>query len=358
MRNRIIGILLGIILGMVILVLQSRMTAPKPWNLLPENEGQITSIALQYTSSADELMLPVYMAFLSEIASDVAITAVCGDASDARRFKRLIREWGIEYPERVKAVDVGAPITGWCKDRFLVAQGSRNTLIYPTVEKSGLSARINDALVAPSIANAFPKRFTTVKLNLNFDAGDFLQTREHVIVSDVLWLRNGKPHNFMKKLSELFTQDIVYLRGAPDHHIGMYVALVDEKTVIVGDPSAAMKLWFADVIGEFNSADFSADIIDRFDQAAVQLKTHGFNVIRVPLVVLGERVYITYTNGIFETRGERRIAYIPTYGISTLDKAGISAFESAGFKVHPIPVGKLYKYRGTIGCMFNVLERE
>lgn len=357
MRSKIIGIILGLTLGAVILVLQSRLTAPEAWNLLPENEGQIRTIALQYASSTDKLMLPVYKSFLQEIPPDVEVIAVCGDSSDAGRFKRLIYEWGIEHPERVKTVDVGAPITGWCKDRFLVAQGSRNTLICPTIDKSGLGARINDALVAPSLADAYPRRFVAAHSDLNYDAGDFQQTRERVIVSDVLWRRNGSPPDFEKRLGRMFTQKIVYLHNAPDHHIGMYAAPVDEHTVVVGDPRMAQKLWFADVVGEYGKADFSPATISRFDQAAKQLKDAGFKVIRAPLVVLGPRVYITYTNGVFETRGGRHIAYIPTYGIPSLDKAGISAFESAGCEVHQIPVGGLFKYRGTIGCMVNMLER-
>lgn len=357
MRNRVIGIALGLLLGLIILVLQGWLTVPKKWNLLQENEGQIISIALQYVSSTDELMLPVYKAFLKQISPDVEVIAICGNASEAQRFRQHIEDWKLDYPERVKTVVVGANITGWCKDRFLVARSSKNILVCPTTDKSGLGTRINDALVAPAVADTFPKRFVSTHSDLNFDAGDFLQTRSSVIVSDVLWRRNGNPHEFRKKLSEMFTQKVVYLHGAPDHHIGMYAAPIDEHTAVVGDPRMAQKLWNPRMEAKFGHADFSQSMINQFDQAAKQLKASGFKLIRAPLIVLGPRVYITYTNGIFETQTSHHIAYMPTYGIPELDHAGELAFKAAGCDVRLIPVGKLYKFRGTIGCMINVLDR-
>lgn len=357
MRSRGLGIMLGLVLGVIILVLHARLTGPRKWNLLPEDEGRITSIALQYASSADELMLPVYRAFLREIGSDVEVLAVCGNSSDARRFRRLTKGWGIERPERIRTVEVGSPITGWCKDRFLVARASRNNLICPRADASGLGARINDALVAPVLAHAYPGRYTAVHADLDFDAGDFLQTRSRVIVSDVLWRRNGSPPNFQKRLAGMFEQKVIYLDGAPDHHIGMYAAPLDERAVIVGDPRMARKLWTPRMDAEFGHPDFSPATIARFDRMARQLGGSFPTVIRAPLVVLGPRVYITYTNCVFETRGRRHIGYIPTYGIPELDRAGTSAFSAAGCQVRPIPVGKLYRFRGTIGCMINVLDR-
>jgi hypothetical protein len=69
------------------------------------------------------------------------------------------------------------------------------------------------------------------------------------------------------------------------------------------------------------------------------------------------KTFITYTNGVFETRDGVRIVYMPWYDWPALDEAARATYASLGYRVHPVPVRALYPLRGTIGCLINVLAR-
>ena len=96
-----------------------------------------------------------------------------------------------------------------------------------------------------------------------------------------------------------------------------------------------------------------------FDRAAQLLVARGFRVERVPVVVLaGSGSYITYTNALFDRRGDTRIIYLPTYAQPALDAAGAAFWRDHGFEVHPIDVSPIYQLNGSLGCLVNVLARD
>lgn len=357
MRNRVIGMALGLALAVGFLALSSNRPARTRWRLLPENEQAISCIAIQYTTESATYTAPCLKSFLKQADPGIDVIVACGNKADAASFNRWLRDENIKSPNRFRTVVVGVPITGWCKDRFLVASSSPSSLICPTVTESPLPTRTNDALVAPALERAFPHRFRSVQVPLRFDSGDILATRSGVIVSDVLWARNNWPKGLERRLRRMFGGRIVRLHDAPEHHIGMYAAPLDGRTVVVGDPSWGKKLWTDRMDAKLGHADFSRDAVAPFEQAAKQLKAAGFHVCRVPLVVLGPQTYVTYTNGVFEVRGGKKIVYAPWYDEPSLDKAAQSVYESEGWEVRPVPVRSVYRFRGTIGCLVNVLER-
>lgn len=356
MRNKLIGIALGLLIAGGFVLRQSRLPGLDSLQLLPENSGAIKTVALQYTRQSGLSSSPCYRAFLGQLEPGTEVIVVCGDDADAASFRHLIADRCLTRA-RIETVTVGKPITGWCKDRFLVTSDRPAALVHPPAADPGLAARSNDSLVAPALAKAYPNRFRCVELPIRFDAGDIVATRSRVIVSDNLWRKYGRPADFKAQLYRQFGRGVLWLRGVPDHHIGMYAAPLDERTVVVGDPELGRSLWTKASETSLGAADFSSATVAAFKRAARQLRSAGFRVIRAPLIPLGPQTYVTYTNGVFETRGGRRIVYMPVYGDAALDAAGRKAFESAGWQVRPIPVRSVYKFRGTIGCMINVLER-
>ena len=67
-------------------------------------------------------------------------------------------------------------------------------------------------------------------------------------------------------------------------------------------------------------------------------------MVKLPTAVLGVKTYISYTNGVFETRHGVRIVYMPWYDEPTLDNAARRAYESAGWQVVPIPVRTVFRF--------------
>ena len=359
MRNRIIGVVLGLAIAACILIWQTNGRRSAGWDLLPENEGAISAVEIQYSRDAAKFILPCYRAFLTQLDPATEIIAVCGDESEARDFRNAVSSWGIADSERIHTVAVGRQITGWAKDRFLIGHSRRSSfLICPLASDTGLATRTHDALVAPALARAYSGRFHSVHAPIHFDAGDILATHTRVIVSDVLWRKNDNSPELGQQLEEMFGRRVIRLCGVPDHHIGMYAAPLDEHTVIVGDPKLAQAFWTNQMESSLGHADFSDRTTAPFELAAQQLRRAGFRVVRAPLIVLGPQIYVTYTNGVFETHGSRKIAFMPWYDEPALDRAGRKAYESVGWEVRPIPVRTVFRFRGTIGCLVNVLERK
>jgi hypothetical protein len=105
-------------------------------------------------------------------------------------------------------------------------------------------------------------------------------------------------------------------------------------------------------------ADFSQQTVARFERAEQQLVSQGFEVTRIVNVPFDDKTYLSYTNGVFEVRDGRHIAYVPSYDIPTLDDAAHETYRRLGWVVVPIHVRTLFPYHGTIGCVVNVLARK
>jgi hypothetical protein len=213
-----------------------------------------------------------------------------------------------------------------------------------------------------------------------FEGGDLAATPRYVFVDANLPHRNlgrgdASRAAIDRELRRAVGQDAVWLGGAfgevPRHHIMMYMVPLDDTTVAVGDVHAGVAL-LEDVrppLGDVHAGvalledarrplgDTTTEAV-RFDRAAALLVAHGFRVVRVPAVVLaGAGSYITYTNALFDRRGDKRIIYMPTYRQPALDAAGAAFWRSQGFEVHPIDVSTVYMLNGSLGCLVNVLAR-
>ncbi len=354
-RNRLIGIIAG--LAAAAAIAGQRHQRPE-LPILPENEGKLASVEVQYEPSSPELTRCV-ASFLRQIEPDVEVIAACADERACAQFRKLAAGWGLH---RFSTVSAGAPITGWSKDRFLVTASHPATLVTPRQETAGFQSRTNDQKVAPALARACPDRFRTKALPIRFDSGDILASRQHVFVSDVLWEKN-QHSGFVSKaelaryLRKTFGRNVVWLSPAPPHHIGMFLAPIDRATVAVGDPDLGRRLWTRDPPDALGTPDFSRAAVQPFRAVISQLEKSGFRVVRVPCVYFEPQVYLSYTNGVFETRGKRRIVYMPVCGQKALDAAARRAYEAAGFQVRPVPVRDVFRHRGTIGCLVNVLRR-
>jgi hypothetical protein len=346
LRNRLIGIAIGVSAALIALLLLSGDRRPPRYALLEESDGSLRVVAVQYTRAAAPYTRPCLQAFIRAAGPDVRVIAVCGDAGDADAARRDLG-LGIE------TVVVGKPITGWCKDRFLVGEGSVAPLIRPPVQPTGMGARDNDSLVSGALARALPDLCRDVEVPLKFDAGDILPAGKKLLVSDTLWAKNGKPSDFLERLRAVFSEEVLWLRGAPDHHIGMYAAPLANGVVVVGDPDLARPCWSSKLEDAYGKADFSAATVATFHHAAEQLEAAGYRVVRVPLTPIGPQTFISYTNGVFE----RDRVFMPWYGIPELDDAARAAYEAQGLAVFPIPVKSVYRFHGTIGCLVNVLAR-
>lgn len=172
-------------------------------------------------------------------------------------------------------------------------------------------------------------------------------------------------------LNQKLARHIIWLgdtpQAAPAHHLGMFLTVIG-NTAAVGDVRMAEKvaashpetLATLQAAGGIASPAFRADLSARLDRVARQMQTLGYRVVRVPLLPsTTPRAWLSYNNGIVETRNGKSIFYMPTFGAKTLDTAAAEIFQSTtGCTVEPIDCAHIWPLGGSLHCLVNVVARD
>jgi len=387
----------GVALGLVITVTVLRLVPeqalaepatgakPLPGALLAEEEGPLVEVLLHYVPKAEPVLWEPYRDFLGTLDPSTRLVAVVPDEPQVKQRLQafLARIDGTEWLwKRTRVVVVPGPISPWSKDRALVmsppAGESTSLLLVPEPPALRWTERRNDWRTVQLVATALPHRYQVHRLDLDFDAGDYAVTRRGLIVDVNLVEKNrGRGLTSGAKLKRFLEAKLggpVTVLGkqagdVPPHHLSMYVTPLGRAdgrdVVLVGDPRLSRSIVGSDFTpGELSAdtgqplkADFSATAIARHDRAAEALGAAGFEVVRIPTVAFEDKTYMAYTNGVFASHGDQRIAWVPRYDIPGLDDLAFATYRKLGWEVRPVSVRKVYPYHGTIGCLVNVLSR-
>jgi hypothetical protein len=331
--------------------------------LVPEDaSGALSRIAIHYAPNADRVALGVWKQLFAVLPASVDVQVEVAQQDD---FDRLIRELaGTPNLARMHPVIVGTPITTWSRDRY--AALDNETILAPPRVEAAYADRAGDANSAAAISHALYHREPNVA-GFAFEGGDLAATPHFVFADANLAARNLARGDvdraaIERELMRRISQQLIWLGDkpgeVPEHHIMMYMMPLDDTTVAVGDVRAGVQLLAKEPAGDSIDLDDTAVQAARFDRAAELLVARGFKVVRVPALVLdGGGSFVTYTNALFDRRGDTRIVYLPTYALPVLDLAAQHFYESQGFEVHPIDVSSIYKLDGSLGCLVNVLQR-
>ena len=400
----VIGIVLGVAVALAILVLRPReklpATSKEPEALagavLVEDEGALEEVLFQYVPKLEFVVADAYRDFLGTLDPTTKLVAVVpahGDLRDSgldvdasaalRKFLAKIDPSGA-LEHRTRIVETGGPISVWSKDRALVmgpfAGSPRTGLLIPMPPDPKWIERSNDWRTLASVAEAMPDLYYVHELPLMFDAGDFAVTGKRVLVDVNLFTKNRSrgvtsTDSLKELLGKLLNREIILLGkddgDVPRHHMSMYMAPLGD-TVLVGDPRAAVSIVGAEYApgelsietGDALKADFTDVEVQRYELAARELGAAGFRVVRIPTVPFDDKTYFAYTNGVYETRGGKKIAWVPQYAkdasdvkVARLDAIARETYADLGWEVRPVAVRAAYAYHGTIGCLANVLAR-
>ena len=341
--------------------------------VLSDCQGTIRELVIHYLSEGADIVGPTYGDFLQQLPSRVTVHVVCPDQA---AFEDLLGRVG---PTEciLSPVVVGHPITAWSRDRWLALAPAENayatTLLSPRSEMGAdlWPARAGDQRVGADLAAALGPRVVSVRSELYFDGGDFVADRETVFVTPAVLLRNLQQtvltrEELIERLSALLKRKVVLLRDAPDHHAGMFMMPVGDRTVLVGDPAAARRLLAdspethaADLCPQ-DGPDFAAATIARFDAVAEQCEAAGYRVVRIPIVPGHDgRTYLTYLNALLDRHGGRRIVYMPVFsGAGPLNRAAEEVWIGLGYVVRSVNCDACYPHFGSLRCLVNVLRRD
>ena len=388
---QISGLVIGLTAGTFLLGLTGSgvRQLPEPGPILSECDGRLRELVIHYEPSAKGIALPVYAQFLASLESDVAVNVVCRDAA---AYQELLSDLGTVRCT-LRPVLVHHPITTWSRDRWVALapsrKGNATTLWSPRGEAAEeiWPARAGDERVGRDIAVVSRKTILARRSSLYFDGGDFLADSENVFVIPRVLQRNlqhtvATKEELMKLLSAHLKRRVILLDEAPDHHAGMFMASVGNRTMLVGDPSLAKALAVelrqtsASVSdqprleqnpeggilfpGLPGGADFSSQTQRLFDAVAAQCRGLGYRVIRVPTALAPDgRTYYTYLNALIDRQGSRRIVYVPSYhGVERMNLAAQRVWEGLGYEVRAVDCSSTYRHFGCLHCLVNVVRRD
>jgi hypothetical protein len=378
-----LGAFLGIALAAAMVIALGAQWTPRPaavgvaGKLLPEASGPLREVLMHYVPGLEDVVEASYTDFLRAVGTDVKIDVVVPKGSDLGVLDALLRRIDASggLAGRVTIIPTDGPITTWSKDRALVARSAGGlTLVAPAEPSRSWAQRHNDWQTVESVALFSRGRLRATYLPLDFDAGDVVVDDGRIIVDGNFLEKNQHRGvttipELKRRLVSLFRVPVLVLGQSagdtPRHHLAMYMTTLTDGVVLVGDIVAARSIVgeafepgdASGDTGEPLRADFSDATRARFDRAARDLEAAGYRVERIPNVPFDDKTYISYTNGVFETRGGSRIAYMPVYGLERLDAAARAVYERLGWQVRPIRVKTVYPFHGTIGCLVNVIDR-
>lgn len=380
----VLGSVVGALLALAIVTCVGDAVDPEPESPgpspLPEADGAITEIAMHWSPEFRTVVWEAYTDFWAALPAGVRLQLVTPEGFPRASQEELLREISArnaDLARNVEWVRTPGPITTWSKDRALVARaaaGRPTELLVPPEPDPKWLQRRNDWRSVRALAESSGGRFRMVSAPFDFDAGDFVVTDREVIVGANLLAKNARRdirdvQELRRRLEAWLKRPVLVLgnrpEDVPDHHLAMTMTPLVGNVVLVGDPRAAQALVGKDFepgarspdTGQPLVADFSPETVARFDRLASDLEKAHYQVVRIPNVPFDAKTYLTYTNGVYEVRDGKRIAYLPHYGVRALDEAASKVYRDLGWTIQPIRVRRVFPYHGTIGCLVNVLSR-
>ena len=391
-RAVLLGVVGGLVIGQALVLLRGLdrdHSVP-----LREDRGQITRVVMQYAPAAGPIVAPIYTQFLTALGKDIEVVWVVGRQADADDLRSRL---GAAWPEgRCRVVAVGKEITTWSKDRFVALSPEGRPgpafLCAPARSRTASDSRTNDQEVPYRLTRSLPRLFGVRSMDAAFDGGDILAAGGRVFAHPAILEKNppgrGSPFRSESELKDYLGREmstpITWLGSspgdAPPHHIGMYLTVIG-KSAFVGDvrlaeslggPRPILDFWpvrgarrrsetqrALDPAGGEATDALKSDLQDRLDRTARQMGNLGFQVVRVPLLPSATpRAWMSYNNGILETRRGETVYYMPTFGAPGLDAAAARLFHrAAGCRVVPIDCSEAWPLGGSLHCLVNVVNR-
>jgi N-dimethylarginine dimethylaminohydrolase len=265
-------------------------------------------------------------------------------------------------------------LSPWARDRYLAFPIGDTTRVLLPRPDSVASSIAGDCDVARQLADWDPE-LELVESRLAIEGGDVLVSGAVVLVGATTILANADrfeegPAGVEACLEELFDREVVVVGGregaVPHEHLDMYVSFVGGRRLLLGDPRLTRRLFDrpdelenasleARSIGVF-SWQTQAEAATLYDELAGLLVDAGFLVQRLPILHTDDGDLLTWNNAVTERRGTRGTAYVPSYGIPSLDDLARRTWTQAGYEVKSVRCAQVIGEGGAVRCLTNVLR--
>jgi len=341
--------------------------APRP--------AAIREWVLHFEAATSDISASAYTSLLRQLPPSSRVLVAVPKRRDSQAFREQVDLPG-ECWDRVEFLVMGQALSAWPRDRYVFFERrGRPTLLLPD-EGSVSEARRGDLAVGLALAAEEPAH-EVVRTRLAFEGGDLIVGKRVALVGAGTVAVNCRrlclgTEAVRAELAAVLGRRVLIvgaeLLNLPHEHIDMYVHLLDDRTVLVGDPRAAVAAWDglqADLDQRERLAFFGnpthedqACKVPVYEAIAEDLKAQGFRVERVPALHAQDGdVVLTWTNAVVEDRAGELYAYVPTYGLRVLDAEAHAVWKRLGCRVVPVDVAAAVLEGGALRCLTNVLRR-
>ncbi|MCK5941150.1 MAG: hypothetical protein KAI24_04200 [Planctomycetes bacterium] len=340
--------------------------AQAPRTPFPEGCATIEHLVLHFDTRYVDEWLPVYRDLSAALPNDVIVTIAVAGAEEAATLRRTVTDAG---SRRYRVLEAGEPLTTWARDRMLAVgvSGSPADLLTPPEDRVDADYG-GDLAVAKTWAQQNGGRTAAAKLW--FEGGDIASNGTRLFVGWCSVMQNvgddEAPVDAVVAFERLVALPTVVVGKpiAPHPHLDMYLTVLDERTVLVGDPIKGADLLRRIVDqGEYDSLpdfdDWSEDsqraVVSLYSAVATEVRRVGLRAVRVPILHGDRGGIMTWNNALVERRAGVSRAYAPSYGVPVLDEAAHAVYRAAGCQVAPIDVAAIAPHGGTVRCLTNVV---
>ncbi|MBL7076136.1 MAG: hypothetical protein ISS31_01565 [Kiritimatiellae bacterium] len=372
LRTTALGTVAGLIIGIGLASFSPPADSPPPRAaLVSDTHGRLAELCIHYRRDFHDHSVDLYTDFISALAPGTIVQVVTKDHSAFEFFRGAMVSALAMSGARLRPVITGFPITPWAKDRFgtMRTEDGEPLIAVPPAADHMTGPRGNDGRVPFVLAQRL-SHAATRSLPFFFDGGDLIADDKIAYVAADFLARN-QPEDvdnrvaLINRIAFALGRHVVTLgrtpHDTPDHHIGMYLTPLGNRTVAVADPDLGRSILNRPPRTQRECGiDIETDesAYEPFRCVITEFEAKGFTVVRIPmLLTTTPRVYVTYNNAILETRDEDKRIYMPVYDLPRLDDAATRIFEAQGWNVIPVRVGKVYQHTGSLRCLVGIIRR-
>jgi hypothetical protein len=394
---------------LAIFVARLTMSVESKARILPDLGEEIEVVVCSVTSARTSSLRNSELVsnIVNGLPKDVQVLILVNDRDVFKTKSSNNRVKFIELPEQIG-------ISIWPQDPFIVVNNRQTTrLITPCVFD-----REDDHVMPTSLGKQL--NLEVVRSKLHFEGGNIVCGEEAVLIGVNSILLNSELFNESQdaieaRFEKLLGRPVIVVgdKGQEIPHIDLIITPLGGKRVAVADsrlgatiaqqaledsPEDVLRFeetceneFFGrsdvteivdksgnsilrpQVVGQtLRSIEASIAAADQLDQMANQLSREGYQVFRIPALVpdltpefdeSGREKpgypFITFNNVLIETNSGAPVVYLPQYGCTALDLAGVDYWKKIGFSVKTIPgFATSAMYGGSLRCCTKVLLRK
>ncbi|MHC4342638.1 MAG: hypothetical protein ACYSX0_20780 [Planctomycetota bacterium] len=330
--------------------------------------GAIESWILHFDPRLAEEALPTYRDLLAATPARARIVVAVPEPSQVGSFADGMGKARLAG-RRIDYLVTARPLTAWARDRYVLFSLNGTPAALLPARDSITGDKLGDLEVAALLAETDPE-LRVIRSNLVLEGGDVLFAKGCVLIGLGTLLDNaarlgGDVGAATAAIEEAFGRTVFAVgeeeSDLPHGHLDMFLTVVGSRTLLLGDPRLAsdfLKVQFdpdaadpeARSVGIF-SLQSQNEWIPGYEKLAAQLRRRGFRVERLPILHSDDGTILTWNNAVVERRSGVPTAYVPRYGIPSLDGLAFRRWEQLGFRVEPVRCTRIIAHGGAVRCL-------